>query len=875
VSLRVEGLEKENNRLARDLEKILQQKKQPVGMGTPGPYYLQSNSVRSTPNEPPSSARPIGIDETTSVTREKYHVLVSKFNAVAENHKDLKEARSILQELLEKEKEKNKSWYQQHKSQQEELARKDEKIQRQGEEIQRLRSQLEGNRGTNHSLEAACGSGSRSEEIQGEHQPKEPMDDSNSVVPTSSAAKAARVEKIFKKYGPTREKTKASQSPGRGDHDSAGISEQPDLPPRDGVVLSLEFTEFEPVESHHTSSTEGSDPISPEKSAVQEEILTEEQSTEVSSSPVEYLSTRRVPKRKGRHENSHSRIRVKVETISSSPIGIKALQYLDPSESIDLDEIGDKVDTPRKRRLFDAPGQVIREVSYSSQYFRHETQISGHSEQLNFRQNILHSDETPPRRRVSALQPLSTNKPILPRTSGEKDRAPKKRRIASDKDVEALVEDGEFFAVTNSTRRPTSDFSDRLDDLLQKPSPPKRVLSPVGGTDLRRKPAKSNLAREILEEEDVIARRTVTPTPSLQTSRAKYSAHHFEDSSRPSSKGSNTVAGEKMRPSKATPRLSNESSRPSSRCGEANIALSKRTPVDEFISRPSSRGLGESTRPPSRGSARAAIEPITSSRVTNRPSEEPQRPSSRSGQLINILAKRPLLDEYFARRSPRFSEDSARPSPRHSAGSGTTSTSKKRLSNQSTEQGALERDSDEEPLRARPLNTLTLHDFKVNPAFNQGFNYAFSEVVRGQAARKCLQGCTKPECCGKQFRALAEFNTNMNPDQLQTSSQEEADEILLEEFMGDNAYRVRNMTKNERDELLLQAKTRELANKFGRHRHAYERPTEPAGFWRADFPTTQEEREDQERAKKIERAAVAQRYAEAMRPGGRYIFRDE
>jgi hypothetical protein len=108
-----------------------------------------------------------------------------------------------------------------------------------------------------------------------------------------------------------------------------------------------------------------------------------------------------------------------------------------------------------------------------------------------------------------------------------------------------------------------------------------------------------------------------------------------------------------------------------------------------------------------------------------------------------------------------------------------------------------------------------------------------------------------------------------------TASQEEADEMLLNEFMGDNAYKIQNMKREQRDELLLQARTRELANKLGKHRHAYERRASPPGFWRTDFPTTQEHLEDRQRAKEKERDVVQQRYEQAMRSGGTYIFRDE
>ena len=175
------------------------------------------------------------------------------------------------------------------------------------------------------------------------------------------------------------------------------------------------------------------------------------------------------------------------------------------------------------------------------------------------------------------------------------------------------------------------------------------------------------------------------------------------------------------------------------------------------------------------------------------------------------------------------------------------------------------------PLRNRPVEDLNSRDFKINPAYNQGFKYAFSEVVRGHL-RDNLQGCLKP-CCAPQYRALAEMSCNQNKSP--TSSQEEKNRTIMKEFLGDNAYKLKNMGIEERRELLIQARTRSLANKHGRHRHAYEAPESPVGIWRADFPSTQEAIEDSRRIREKEREIVEKRYAEAMRPGGAFKFRDE
>ncbi|RKF54674.1 putative p-loop containing nucleoside triphosphate hydrolase [Erysiphe neolycopersici] len=174
-------------------------------------------------------------------------------------------------------------------------------------------------------------------------------------------------------------------------------------------------------------------------------------------------------------------------------------------------------------------------------------------------------------------------------------------------------------------------------------------------------------------------------------------------------------------------------------------------------------------------------------------------------------------------------------------------------------------------LRALPIEKLDIQDFKINPDYNQGYNYAFSEVVRGHA-RKKLQGCLKP-CCAPKYRALAEVSRKSSGKL--SFSQEESDRLMLEEFLGDNAHKLQSMSGMDKEELLIQAKTRDLANKHGIHRHAYNNPETPVGIWNADFPTTQEALDDQKKITERKRKTVQARYAEAMRPGGAYKFRDE
>lgn len=258
----------------------------------------------------------------------------------------------------------------------------------------------------------------------------------------------------------------------------------------------------------------------------------------------------------------------------------------------------------------------------------------------------------------------------------------------------------------------------------------------------------------------------------------------------------------------------------------------------------------------------------------------PARPSAFSAAAAQLRARATPADKY----------DRPTPSTRRQVGAGTTpnmvaisrdapktvhkpSTAKRWTAGTSKDIEAFDAvGPDQEPLRTRPVCHLGLEHFKVNPSFNQGSDYAFADVVRGRELRKCLPGCTKPECCGDKFRKFIEF---AKAHEQQTVSQEEENERLLEDYLGDNRGRLRNMTQREKEELLIQARARELANKASKHRHAYERRRSPPGFWRSDFPNTQELLTDRQEAANRERELVQQRYEEAVRPGGRWLFRDE
>ena len=97
----------------------------------------------------------------------------------------------------------------------------------------------------------------------------------------------------------------------------------------------------------------------------------------------------------------------------------------------------------------------------------------------------------------------------------------------------------------------------------------------------------------------------------------------------------------------------------------------------------------------------------------------------------------------------------------------------------------------------------------------------------------------------------------------------------MEDYLGDLAGRLAAMSKEEKEELWVEAKTRDLAKKHGKHKHRHTRRASPPGFWRTDFPDTQEMEDDKRESEMREKELILERYKEAQRPGGRWIFRDE
>ena len=101
------------------------------------------------------------------------------------------------------------------------------------------------------------------------------------------------------------------------------------------------------------------------------------------------------------------------------------------------------------------------------------------------------------------------------------------------------------------------------------------------------------------------------------------------------------------------------------------------------------------------------------------------------------------------------------------------------------------------------------------------------------------------------------------------------DEILLDFLGPGSGARIAGLTNLAKKNLLAEAKVKRVAQSFGKSRADYDHGRDPPGFWSTDMPGTQEDEENKEKARKMEREEVKRRQEDAVRGQGKWIFADE
>ncbi|KAK9347315.1 hypothetical protein V1522DRAFT_401741 [Lipomyces starkeyi] len=146
----------------------------------------------------------------------------------------------------------------------------------------------------------------------------------------------------------------------------------------------------------------------------------------------------------------------------------------------------------------------------------------------------------------------------------------------------------------------------------------------------------------------------------------------------------------------------------------------------------------------------------------------------------------------------------------------------------------------------------TLEDFVINPNYNHNLDYAFHDVVRGRE-RNCIHGKDCRDC--QAFYKLVGPVTPL-PSGPKWNDNSPATPSRAEKGTpsGDDAVRKMIATAS-------------------RHRTLWERPPSPVGFWRSEFPSTQEEIEEKQEARRRYQEKVHERYEEALK-NGKYLFKE-
>ena len=539
----------------------------------------------------------------------------------------------------------------------------------------------------------------------------------------------------------------------------------------------------------------------------------------------------------GEHTHYHGKqkpIRVKSELDSSSPVApVSIPRFLDPQDSIDLDEVGEKHFTPRKhRRLLDerplrAAGlraPIAADFDENSVEHRVNDQYSKSLQGQNFdsekdEQSEQYFDgEIDSEEDWGGEQPFACDKAIFMKQAQEYS--------------ERLWEEHQQ---NNAGRLETA--KSIPPKVLKTTDPNIKLLPRTSGSLIDRRPAISPNRQD----------RSFALISTVTEDGVEYSPVDDRKSSHTSSavmKAKQASARENLhktpRPTGLHQRLDTLLAKPSPQNGSQFFG----SPVIEV--KKSTKMGSESLEPPvTRNNDKTLVTPISkraqvAEKVAGgtKPSK-PTRPGLRSRAQAKPVS--PILSRM---REPR------QELPEYKS------------------------------LRARPLAALRPTDFKLNPARNHGYDYPFSEVVRDRDLRKSMPGCKKPGCCGTAIRNAVEIGGYTAPRKcgLLSSSPEEdveKDERLLEEYLGDNKSHLKGMSAEERQKLLLQARTEQFANVHGKHRYVHGRAQSPPGYWDPDMPDTQREKENRAAAIAYDREKTADMYREALRPDGLYRFRDE
>ena len=569
---------------------------------------------------------------------------------------------------------------------------------------------------------------------------------------------------------------------------------------------------------------------------------------------------------------------IKSETLSSSPVpNTSSLRFEVPHDSLDLDDISGHVVTPRKQRLHENKTPKVSARSPSKRLFQthntfgnerallpqhdlpnpcspHAMKIQTHSpDRANDRDE--HGEEYDLKRHRSLRrQPQQAhNDRIYQRLSA----SPQIREPSRSSNA---FTPSKYNAQHDNSVYPRNDHSSsgldkrRMFEILRTPMAAESPTSGVASPSILR-PMDTN-ARALPRTNDSAEKHKRSCQPSRQDRGAAAVPEIAEDGEHsthangkiwPSSVEINVSDKEAFRAPDAPHRLQTLLTEPS--LEKVILEPQEKNPILYKTESPKKTPLARQAQP----SMAAPFTAPTRKAIAN----------SDLGNRSNMTAtKRITPSEDRERRSMHNISDKgkAKPFPQGSIQEGTVPDE------------AAAPQPEEEPLRSRPIHRLNLHDFKLNPVHG---DYAYQESVRKHDEKSAISGCTNKNClrCGDTVKFME--NSGYAPS-LPGETPAATEKRLIENYLGeDGKARLKRMDAREREEVLTKAKQQQFADKFGKHKTRFGREPSPVDFWNVGFPSTQEECRNRELTRVREREKVEERYWEAIRQGGRWVFADE
>ncbi|KAL8829931.1 MAG: hypothetical protein Q9191_001724 [Dirinaria sp. TL-2023a] len=579
---------------------------------------------------------------------------------------------------------------------------------------------------------------------------------------------------------------------------------------------------------------------------------------------------------------------------SSSPLVVVRSQHLDEHDSMDLDEVGSKTPTPRKRRRHDIvrlPFTICEPLSPTD----------GHEHDSD---RLTRNDTASRQESEKRFRDQSSN--VSPSSILDEEACKKKRdqyaALLWAKQQEKDVKPGGFSSVEGSSTP------------LHIADEPRQKRSFLFNQAVRTRRAKERTDEAHLSADtkgtEIVPKRTICHD---QGERARP----------PTSKKTLHLVG----PSGES--LSNEAGSPQSILQPADPNILPRTGglIKRKVPTPSRRDRGcapvevlaedgetkakslthNHHRVSKAPEAEERLESLLAQRQPDKPLLPPETPGAKKrtplsrhsittlgGQVDVLTAKNGLTpaasgasNQNAGKNSNQSSIDHRPKKPipidialgstRPSSTGFLTSTGPKSLSPRRTAVVSLK-----SPIRNWPREILRREHFKPNPSHNSGYSYAYRESIRNHDERKCLPGCSRPDCCGDVVRKMLAIggpimNTRtslFSPASKAPENDDGVDHGLLKDYMGDNYRCWATMTDKEKQIEWAQAQAWDFSKRYGRHKDSG-RQTTPPGYWKVDMASTQEKEQQDEEAEMMERAVVEGRWREAMRKGGAWVFADE